>query len=210
MIFSYPMFRDLQREQTPFTDIAAHRTFGANLAFGGQTITGEGVLVSGSYFGVLGLYPALGRLIGPDDDKVIGESPVVVLSHAYWRTRFDGRPDVINQAMIVNGQSMTIIGVAPAGFKGTTLGNDPEVFVPITMRGAMEPGFRGFDNRQAYWIYLFARVKPGISIDEARTAINAPYRQIINEVEAPLQRGMSDQTMARFKAKEVLLEDGAR
>jgi predicted permease len=210
VVFSYPMFRDLERVQTSFTGIAAHRVFSANLAFGGQTLSAQGMLVSGSYFPVLGVRPALGRLMGPEDDRVVGQSPVVVLSHAYWVTRFSTDPGVVNKTMIVNGQSMTIVGVAPAGFTGTTLGTDPRVFVPITLRGLMQPGFDQFQNRRAYWTYLFARLKPGVSIEEARTALNVPYSQIVNEVEAPLERGMSDQTMARFKAKQVTIEDGAR
>ena len=212
VVFSYPMFRDLQREQKVFGEMAAHRIFGANLAFGGQTLSGDGVLVSGSYFPLLGVQPALGRLLTPDDDKAVGESPVVVLSHAYWVTRFSADPAVVNKTMIVNGQSLTIVGVAPRGFEGTTLGTQPEVFVPITLRALMEPLFRAreFANRRSYWVYVFARLRPGVSIDEARMGINVPYKNIINQVEAPLQRGMSDQTMARFKAKEVGLEPGAR
>ena len=210
-VFSYPMFRDLQREHKVFTDIAAHRSFGANLAFGGQTLSGEGMLVSGSYFPVLGIQPALGRLLTPDDDKAVGESLTVVLSHEYWVTRFDGNPDALNKSMVVNGQSLTIVGVAPEGFEGTTLGVQPKVYVPITLRGLMEPGFTNqFHNRRSYWVYVFARLRPGVSIDEARTGINVPYRNIVNHVEAPLQRGMSDQTMAKFKVKEVVLEPGAR
>jgi predicted permease len=210
VVFSYPMFRDLQREQKVFTEMAAHRSFSANLASGGQTLSGEGMLVSGSYFPLLGLQPAAGRLITPDDDKAVGESLVVVLSHAYWTTRFDADPDVVNQSMIVNGQSLTIVGVAPRNFEGTTLGVQPNVYVPITLRGLMEPGFNQFHNRRSYWVYVFARLRPGITVDEATTALNGPYRNIVNQVEAPLQQGMSDQTMARFKAKEVVIEPGAR
>ena len=91
-VFSYPMFRDLERVQKVFTGIAAHRAFGANLAYRGQTLNGDGMLVSGSYFPVLGVQPALGRLLGPGDDRAPGESPVVVLSYEYWRTRFDQSP----------------------------------------------------------------------------------------------------------------------
>jgi len=208
LVFSYPMFRDLQREQKVFTEMAAHRTFGANLAFGGQTATGEGVLVSGSYFPLLGVQPALGRLLSPEDDRSVAQSPVVVLSHAYWVTRFDANPDVIDKTMIVNGHSLTIVGVAPRGFEGTTLGIQPRVFVPITLRGLMEPGFNQFHNRRSYWVYVFARLRPGTALDEARTGINAPYRNIINSIEAPLQRGLSDQTMARFRDKQVEVEPG--
>src|SRR5688500_18073329 len=212
VVFSYPMFRDLQREQKVFAEMAAHRIFGATLAFGGQTLSGDGVLVSGSYFPLLGVQPALGRLLSPDDDKAVGESPVVVLGHAYVVRRVSADPAVVNKPMIVNGQSLTIVGVAPRGFEGTTLGTQPEVYVPITLRGLMEPLFRPseFANRRSYWVYVFARLRPGVSIDEARIGINVPYKNSINQVEAPLQRGMSDQTMARFKAKEVGLESGSR
>jgi predicted permease len=100
------------------------------------------------------------------------------------------------------------VGVAPRGFYGTTLGAQPDVFVPITMRGQMVPGWKGFEERRSYWAYLFARRRPGVSIEQARAAMNAIYRPIINDVEAPLQRGMSDQTMARFKARELVIEEG--
>jgi predicted permease len=208
-VFSYAMFRDLERQQQVFTSIAAHVGFGASLAYRGQTLAGEGMLVSGSYFPVLGVQPALGRLLSPNDDQAVGESHVVVLSHDYWRTHFGASFDVLNQTMIVNGQTMTIVGVAPMGFKGTTLGVNPEVFVPITLRALMQPGFTGFDNRRSYWAYLFARLRPGVSIAQARTALNLPYQHIITDVEAPLQKGMSDKTMVRFKAKAIVLTEGA-
>ena len=207
-VFSYPMFRDLEKMQTVFGGIAAHRLFGANLAFAGQTMTGDGMLVSGNYFPLLGARPALGRLLNSNDDKAVGESPVVVLSHSYWTSRFGQRADVINQQMIVNGQSMTIVGVAPPKFEGTTLGTTPEVFVPITLRGLMEPGFDGWANRRTYWAYVFARLKPGVPIEQAATGLNVLYRGIINDVEAPLQRGMSEQTMTRFRARQLRLEPG--
>ncbi len=208
--FSYPMFRDLERAQTSFTGIAAHRNFGASLGYQGTTLGGEGLIVSGSYFPVLGLAPTLGRLLTPEDDKSIASHFVVVLSYDYWRNRFELNPAVLNQTLVVNGQAMTIVGVAPRGFTGTTLGNNPDVFVPITMRGLMSPGFNGFENRRQYWAYLFGRVKPGVSMDQATVALNGPYRAIINDVEAPLQKGMSEQTMARFRARQITTEPGQR
>ncbi len=216
-VFSYPMFRDLERLQTSLEGLAAHRSFGANLAFRGQTMNGEGMSVSGSYFPVLGVRPALGRLLTPEDDKTQGGHFVVVLSDAYWRTRFDSNPNILNETLIVNGQALTIVGVTEQGFHGTSLGTRPHVYVPISMQGLMQPGFvrptpngNGFENRRNYWAYVFGRLKPGVSLGQARTEINGRYRAIINEVEAPLQQGMSDQTMARFKAKEVTLAEGYR
>ena len=209
-IFSYPMFRDLERVQTSFTAIAAHRPFGASLGYQGTSLSGEGLLVSGSYFPVLGINPALGRLFTVEDDKTIGGHFVVVLSYDYWRNRFELNPAVLNQTLVVNGQAMTVVGVAPSGFNGTTLGQNVDIFVPITMRGLMSPGFNGFENRRQYWAYVFGRLKPGMSIEQATVAINGPYSAIVNDVEAPLQKGMSDQTMARFKTKQITTQPGHR
>jgi predicted permease len=211
-VFSYPMFRDLERVQTVFTGIAAHQPFGANIAARGQTTSAEGLLVSSSYFSVLGLRPALGRLIEAQDDRSPGSAPVVVLSHAFWLTKFGGDPGVLNLPVVINGQSFTVVGIAPAGFTGTTLGTRPGLFVPITMHDAMQPGVRtsSFDARRSYWAYLFARLKPGVSIEQARAAINGPYTAILAEVEAPLQTGMSEPTMARFRSRQVVLADGSR
>ena len=96
-VFSYPMFRDLEREQKVFTGIAAHVQFGANLAARNKTLSGDGMLVSGSYFPILGLRPALGRLLGPDDDRAVGESRVAVLSHDYWQSTFGSDPAILNR-----------------------------------------------------------------------------------------------------------------
>jgi predicted permease len=210
-VFSYPMFRDLEREaRAGFAGIAAHVTFGANLAFQQQTINGQGVLVSGSYFPLLGVRPSLGRLLGPEDDRAIAGHFVAVLSHNYWTNRLGADPSVLNKTIAINGQHLTIVGVAARGFEGTTLGARPDVFVPLTMRGVMVRGFDGFENRRSYWAYLFARLKPGVTIEQASTEINTLYRTIINEVEAALQGGMSDQTMASFRAKQVVLAEGRR
>jgi predicted permease len=207
-VFSYPMFRDLQRMQTVFTDIAAHVLFSANLAFEGQTVSGQGLLVSGSYFPVLGVQPAVGRLLSPQDDQKVGESQVVVLSHAYWTRRFGARGDVINQTMIVNGRHLTIVGVAPRRFDGTTLGTKVDVFVPVTLRSMMQQGFTGFANRRNYWAYLFARLRPGVTREQAQLAMNGIYHGIVNDVEAQLQRGLSDQRMQQFRNRSLLVLPG--
>ncbi|MBP1636032.1 MAG: permease, partial [Acidobacteria bacterium] len=210
-IFSYPMFRDLERAQRVFTGIAAHRPFGANLAFRGETLNGRGVLVSGSYFPVLELQPSLGRLFDRRDDATVGEPRAVVLSHDYWRTRFDARPDVLGQALVVNGQPLTIAGVAPRGFEGTSLGVQPQVFVPMTLRDAMESYSKGsIEDRRSYWAYLFARLRPGVNVDAALASLNVTYSAVLNDVEAPLQKGMSDRTMKQFRARKVTGELDSR
>ena len=204
------MFRDLERVQTSFTGIAAHRDFGAAVAYAGTSEGGDAALVSGSYFSVLGLTPHLGRLLGPDDDRQPGSGQVVVLSYDYWQRRFGARSDVIGQPVRVNGQPMTIVGVAPQGFHGTTFGERPRIFVPISMREHVVPRWKGLDDRRSYWAYLFARLKPGVSEEQARTIFNGQYRSIHTTVDVPLAQGMSPSSFERFKNMEMQLEPGAQ
>ena len=207
-IFSYPMFRDLERFDGPFVGIAAHRDLETNLAIDGKTVAGSGLLVSGSYFRLLGLNPAAGRLLDSNDDRVDGEASAVVLSHAYWQSGFAGDPGVVGRELAVNGKTLTIVGVTPPGFAGTNVGSRPQVFVPITFPWRSDS--QNHTDRKLYWTYLFARLKPGVSLEQASAAINEPYRAITNEVDAPLLTGFSEQMMSEFRAKTLVLEPGAR
>ena len=207
-VFTYPMFRDLEQAQTPFTGIAALVLRKANLSYEKETQSVFALIVSGSYFPMLGLRPALGRLIEPSDEQAPGQAQAAVLSYNYWRARFNESPAVLNQPLIVNGRPLTIVGVAPKGFDGTIVGMTPDVFVPIPIYGGDSAAFV-LPQRRNYFLYLFARLKPGVSVDEAAAAINGPYHNILNQVEAPLQK-MNAQTLAEFKARTLKLEPGQR
>jgi len=209
VIFSYPMFRDLEKAQTAFTGIAAHRLFNTSLNVRNEPMTAQGLMVSGSYFPVLGINAAKGRLFTPDDDRVIGANFLAVITYGFWEEKFGKDPNVIGQAITINGKPFTVIGVTPEGFEGTTAGARPTIFVPITMRAELGR-FTGFENRRFYWAYLFARLKPGVSIERAAAMMNTVYAPILHDVEAPLQEGMSDKTMAAFKNKKIIVEPGAR
>jgi len=210
-VFSYPMFRDLQKANTAFGAVAGHFLFGVNLGMAGQTpVNGRGVYVSGNYFSVLGLQPAIGRLLTPADDDVIGGHYVVVLSYPFWETNLGADPSVVGKQITVNGQQLTILGVAPKGFTGTTLGTRPYVFAPISMRGVLSRGWTGFDRRDSYWVYLFGRLKPGATIDQATASVNTVYHSIVNDVEAPQRKGMSAKTMLEFRGKKVILSNGSQ
>jgi predicted permease len=212
-VFSYPMFRDLERQQTVFTGIAAHRLFIANVAYRGRASDGDGVLVSGSYFPVLRLTPALGRLFAPEDDRAISGQRVAVLSYAYWTSQLGADSSVLGGPIVVNNKTLTIVGVAPRGFDGTTLGVRPNVFLPITLASDVDIAFgsqASFENRTLHGIFLFARLRPGATIERARTVMRAVYRPILADVEAPLQGVMSDQTRAAFLAREIGMVDGRR
>jgi len=209
-VFSYPMFRDLEKAQTAFSGLAGHRSIGISLSVRKETRGGEAMEVSGSYFPVLGLTAALGRLLTPADDQTIGAHFVAVLSYRYWETRLGLDRSVLNEQVVINGQSFTVVGVAPRGFNGTTVGTTADVFVPISMHKTLVPRTGGMDNRASYWIYVFGRLKPNVTIEQAQKAINLVYHPIVADVEAPLQQGMSDQTMALFKAKQVTVTEGRR
>lgn len=209
-VFSYPMFRDLEASPGSFAGIAAHVPFGANVARSGEAAVAQGVLVSGTYFPVLGVRPALGRLLGPDDDRTIGEHSVAVLGYSYWQNRLGADPSVLNTSLIVNGHPMTIVGVAARGFEGTTLGYQPDVFVPLTMRNVLNPQWSSLEQRRAYWAYLFARLPAGRSLEQAAAELNTTYHAVIDEVEVPLQVEMSESAMAEFRAKEIRFEPGWR
>jgi predicted permease len=210
-VFSYPMFRDLEARQTGFTGIAAHYSFQANLGYRQQTLAGRGMLVSGSYFNVLKLQPALGRLIGPQDEPRLDESAVVVLSYEYWQNSFGGDPNIVKETLTVNGQPLNIIGVAPAGFSGTTIGARPQVFVPLTLSWRLRPTTsRNYADRRAYWLYVFARLNPNVTAQQASAAINGLYGGILKEVDASLNRGMPDDVMQQFLQQQIALKPGAR
>jgi len=117
-VFSYPMFRDLEHSQEPFVGIAAHGIFDASLSTGEEARRDTGIFVSGSYFSLLGLQPTVGRLLGPQDNRVDGQAESVVLSHAYWQREFRGDSQVVGRRLTVNGTPLTIVGVAPPGFHG--------------------------------------------------------------------------------------------
>ena len=206
--FSYPMFRDLEREQGVFTSIAAHKGLRANVVHQGRAATVQGTQVSGSYFATLGLQPAAGRLFGPEIDGAVGGHPVVVLSHDFWQAEFGGSPDALGDVLVVNGTSLTIVGVGPPGFRGTTINMPCDFFVPITMNGLLSRGRGSFDDRRAYWTYLFARLEPDVSVDQARAALEPLYRGILADVEAPLQTAMSAQTLARFRDRPLRITPG--
>jgi len=169
--------------------------------------------VSGHYFPALQLRPALGRLLAPADDRVPGAHPVVVLSHSYWSTRFGAEPSVIDDTLIVNGEPMTIVGVAPEGFSGNTTLDRPQVFVPLAMaeRAFRDPNWNGMTARNNHWLYLFARLQSGRSREQAEAVINVPFAALIKEVEYPaLRSGMGDRDREQFQRRRIILQDGSR
>jgi predicted permease len=214
-LFSYPMFRDLERGQEPFVGLAAYTFLEASVSTGEQARLMKGALVSGSYFPLLGVRPALGRLLGPEDDRVDGQAESVVLSHAYWQSEFGGDPAALGRTLTVNDVSMTVVGVAPREFHGTAVGARPSFFAPITITFPNDTGLLGqllFPNhtrRDLYWTHLLGRLRPGITREAAAAALNPLYGGILSEVEAPLLTGVDERQREAFRSRTLALEPGA-
>lgn len=183
-IFSYPMFRDLERAQDGVATLAAHRPQPVNLAYAGHTERVQALLVSGRYFDALGLKPALGRLLGAGDDAVDGQALAAVLGHAYWRDRLGADPGVIGRSLVANGQVLEIVGIAPPGFDGTTVGLAPQVFLPISLRGPDGAvSIPDHVSREMHWVYAFARLAPGVTMAQAESRLDGAYRAAIEAFE---------------------------
>src|SRR6185437_1820935 len=152
------------RDHAPaLSSVAAWFTIDASVTSGGQAERIEANLVSGNYFDTLGAGAAMGRLIVPDDARAAGGNPVAVITYRFWQQHFGGERNVLNRQIVVNGRSLTVVGVAARGFDGAAVGQTPVVFVPITMYPQLAPGVNYLTNRRAAWVAMMGRLKPGLS-----------------------------------------------
>src|SRR5216684_3180155 len=209
-VFSYPLYKGLAKNGTVFDGVIARYEFAAGIASQGQTDRGSGELVTGNYFQVLGVRSALGRVLSPADDDVQGAHPVLVLSHAYWGRHFGGDAGVLNQTILVNNTEMTIVGVAQAGFSGIQVGQTPDIFVPMTMKGQMTPIRNGLDDWNDSFLAVLARLKHGVSVAKAQAGINADYPGLLEQQAATLKLRAGGKDEKEFLSKKIVLAPGAQ
>jgi predicted permease len=176
---SYPMYRDFRDKAEVFDGVIARRAFTSNLGYGGQTERAIVELVSGNYFPVLGVPAALGRVLSPEDDRQKGAHPVVVLAYDYWQSRFGADPRLLNQTININSVPFTVIGVAQAGFQGVEIGDATQMFVPVMMQEQIVTNIKLLDERRTRFLNIFARLKPGVSLEQAKAAVQPLFHQII-------------------------------
>jgi putative ABC transport system permease protein len=212
--FSYAMYLNLRDQNTVFSGLAAKADFPVSISVRGETERAEAELVSGNYFSTLGVRPVLGRLFDPSDSAAPGASPVVLLAYPYWQNRFGGDPSILNQSILVNNQSMTVVGVSQPGFDGIQPGLLSDVYIPITMKPVVAPNsednhHRGLMNHNDYWAKLIGRLKPGLSRKQATIGLLPTYRALLaNEV--PLNSGLNAQEKKQFAERQIILRDGSR
>jgi len=207
--FSYPMYKGLRENSAAVGDMLGQYGFSASIASRGQTERGSGELVSGNYFEVLGVPPAIGRVFSLDDERVPAGHPVVVLSHAYWTRHFGGDGSILNKSLLINNVEMTVVGVAREGFTGTQVGRSPDVFVPLMMTPQMTLGRNTLDQWNDYWLRVLARRKPGVSERQLAAGLNAAYHPLLEE-QLPKINGWNELKRQAFLNKKIVLSPGAR
>ncbi|HKE05411.1 MAG TPA: ABC transporter permease [Blastocatellia bacterium] len=179
--FSYPNYLDFRDRNEVLSGLLATRFAGVSLSRNGNNEKVWGNLVSGNYFDVLGVKPALGRTFLPEEDKTRLSHPVAVISHSLWQTRFGGDPSVVDSDVLLNGRKFKVIGVAPAGFKGTEVIYTPEIYVPFAMQKYIEPESNYLDNRDAGNMFAVGRLKPGVSAAQAEASLNLLAAQLAKD-----------------------------
>src|SRR5882757_6663406 len=170
--FSYLMYKGLRDGAANVIGLVARSSSDASLASQGQTERGRLELVTGNYFDVLGVTPAIGRVFNPQDDNSPGGNQLAVLSHSYWKRHFGGDPNVLNKTILVNNVPMTIVGVSRNGFAGVQVGQTPDVFVPMSMAKQMTFDDGALTEWNDYWMKVLGRRAPEVSDAQARSGLN--------------------------------------
>jgi predicted permease len=171
---SWPDFLDLQRRATLFDAFIAEKITGANLSIGDRAERIPGSVVSANYFDALGVRPMLGRGFRPGDDLGRNAHPDVVIGYRTWKERLNGDPNVIGTTQMLNGLPHTIVGITPEGFHGTFVGYSFQFWVPASMQPQhIDAGRYELEDRGARWIEGFARLKPGVTIQQAQEEVSA-------------------------------------
>ncbi|HKE22020.1 MAG TPA: ABC transporter permease [Bryobacteraceae bacterium] len=176
-LMPYPICRDLQ-PQTRFLDgVLCRAEIQVNLTAGGDPRPVAAEIVSGSYFPVLGVGPALGRVIEPEDDAAPGAAPVVVLSYDFWKAQFGGASDIVGRKVLIGNHPMTVVGVAAAGFRGVDVGAVPAFWIPTSMYADanLDTG-EDLLNSPTRWLQILARLRPGVSAAQAQAGLLGWFR----------------------------------
>ena len=182
-LFSYPFYREISQTNDVFSGVTAVDSieFTAQGTFaGGSREMMHCDLVSGTFFSVLGLRPVLGRLLTEEDDKAPGSGPVAVISYGWWERRMGKDPSVIGKAIQFGTYAYTVVGVAPQEFFGTTVGQSPDFWIPLSMEKEVSPGWNGLDDKFFQSLYLIARLKPGVTVGQATANLNLLLQQILH------------------------------
>jgi predicted permease len=217
-VLTYPEFQYIAQHNAVFSGVLAASSFttskpaeaegsGASI----ESAPAEVKLVSGSYFSLLGVNPILGRAFGTEVDNLRDANPVAVISYRFWQERFAGARDVIGQKLRVLKTTYTVIGVTPPQFHGETVGDNPEIFVPLSMQSEVIPGHDYLTPETNHfskteWLQVIGRLKPGVSLAQAKAAIDVEFKQMMQAEAA----GMSAHDKQKFMTQSLAVTEGGR
>ena len=205
---SYPLYQDLQQKAEALAEVLCRRLAPASVSIDKQTERVQVEMVSGNYFTLLGVKPAIGRVFNSkDDDQIYRGHPVVVLSYDYWTTRFARDPSVVGRTILVNDFPMTIVGVSAQGFAGLDPAQAPQIRVPVLMLPVIMPDFTWlrFDDRRARWAQVFGRLKHGYTVESAQASLQGLYTQIrAYEMTLPAAKEWSAYSREQFMKGRLL------
>jgi len=194
------MYKDLRDRNQVFSGILAADKTQVGISWHNQAENSDGEVVTGNYFQLLGLKPALGRLLTPQDDTAKNANPVLVLSYTYWQNHLGGARDVVGQTILINGHPFTILGVAPRNFDSAIGGYRPGVFIPVSMVEVAMPWMAPRDdlnNHQSIWLTLIARLHPGVKPAQAEASLG-PLWHSLRASELLLYKHASDRFKKNF------------
>ena len=207
---SYPIYQEYQKRAEPLSEVIARRLADASISVDNQTERIEIEMVSGNFFTMLGVGPAAGRVFNSqEDDQVYQGHPVVVLSYDYWNRRFNRDPGAVGKKILVNNYPMTIVGVSAAGFAGIDPARSPQMRVPILMKPVVVPEWNWFEvsNERTRWVQVFARLKPGFTIESAQAPLQGLFLQIRqHEMTLPGAKNWTPFIRERFMQGRLALE----
>ena len=183
-LYSYPFYRQFQRNNSVFSDTAAEFSM-TNDVHGFVDNRQESELihvhtVSGTYFQSLGVSAQMGRMLNDADDSSEGDHPVVVVSDGFWKRVFGSDPSVLNHKLKLGKVVYDIVGVAPAEFFGTKVGEAPDAWAPLSMAGVIPPGWGNYKGNFSESLYILGRLKPGVTMEQATANVNVLFPQILN------------------------------
>ena len=175
---SWLEYRDLRTRLPSLPNLLAFRMAPFTVGAADHVERTYGLLVSDNYFSALGLRPAAGRFLRPEEVARPGSEPVVVISYEFWQTRYDRSPTAVGQTLRVNERPLTIIGVAPAGFQGTVLALNFDLWIPATMSSTLFAGNRELEDRSVRGYNLMARLGPGTALARAQGELDGAMNEL--------------------------------
>jgi predicted permease len=178
-LMSYPICRDLNQQRQFFEGVFCRALTPVNLSIGGDPYPATAEIISGNYFPVLGVGPALGQVLTNDEDR--RPNAVAVLSYDFWRTQFGGASDVVGRKALVNRHPLTIIGVAAATFRGIDVGEVPSLWIPVSMSTEIIPGLNDLSDRRTRWMQVLGRLKQNVTFNEAQAGLQPWFKAMLHE-----------------------------